>query len=539
MELTEAVQAFLVERLLTWQVTLSASQSYFKELAEVERQRGKGYRRAAAMLAPKNIQRTDLLGSLSQLTGSLSGSSRSPSPVHHNNQHHNPQQPQTAQGSEPPDRGNTWLVPLQAAALKSDNETAGLLAYLEGPVLTRVAECKSFFKEHRDTIKARLEAACRDLSESRDRLAACNDAAVDPWLAQVQRSSRQQQYQRQQQQHQQSLHHLFTDISALDRELTGRLKAIIHEYFVVAGKTAAVFAEQMHDMSALMAAVDGPAEWSMAMLKAGIDENWRLTTNIQMSPRMAQLEKSVFDGIARSGFLMKQSGGFGRSWSVYFVVVSGTPTTNHIHGYRCASFPDDPNLRIPTASMHLHKRALTDLNEQMLSLLFADHSDWLGEPTFSLNLNSPSVTVRQEPPYLAITTTTAGGFFGKSEKKFLFKSWVDDDLTEWIGLVVSVASQRPPIGDIQGQILQQQQLERDLYVREQHIQEQYMQEQQLQEQQLQEQYMVRHSYGVPNADHRQYEAQDDLSESSSQATSNKNAQSSYSIVPPMDNPWND
>lgn len=483
MELTEAVQSFLVERLLTWQVTLSASQSYFKELADVERQREKGYRRAASILAPKNIHRSDLLGSLTHLSGSLSGSSRSPSPTGN---------------SEPPDRGNAWLVPLQAAALKADNEAAGLLAYLEGQVMTRLQDCKAFFKEHRDVIKSRLEGACRELNESKDRLSACNDAAVDPWLAQVQRSTRQQQYQRQLSLHHTTLQSLFTDIYSLDRELTSRLTNIISEYFIVAAKTAAVFAEQLNDMSSIMSAMDGQSEWSMAMMKAGIDENWRLTSNIVLSPRLAQLEKSVFDSIAKSGFLMKQSGGFGRAWSIYFVVLSGG---GHLHGYRCASFPEDPNLRIPSASMHLHKRALSDVNEHFLSILFSDHSDWLGEPTFSVNLSSPVVTVKPEPSAVSVSVVSQGGFFGKSEKKYVFKSWVEEDIQEWAAFLMH------NYATIDQQTANEHQ--------QTTVQEPYYQ------QTVQQQY---------------YQHEDEqLSESSSQHPQS----SSYSAIPPMENPWND
>jgi hypothetical protein len=233
---------------------------------------------------------------------------------------------------------------------------------------------------------------------------------------------------------------VFSEVRTLDNQLTVRYGAAVTEFFAVCSRTVAVHGEQCREMAAMLQTVDGGSEWQQALVKGKLDHDWRM-----LVPPPDALSASIFSQfpaslsreheIRRAGFIMKQSGGFGKGWVAYYLVLTDA---DYLHGYRCASLPELDWLRIPSPSLQLHKKGLDDLNQQMLRSIFTHMPGILADPTFSVCIAAPTRVAKEggmTSVHMSIATPSSGGFFGRSERKLVFKSWLDEDLLEWLGLL--------------------------------------------------------------------------------------------------------
>ena len=543
-----SVHEFIVDRLVTWHVTMNSSIEYFKEIAHVERAKGRGLRKAAAVLAPKQIanaaqgaaaaaQGPSMMGMLSSTSMSFYASqsststSRSSSP------------PPGTEAEKPPDRGNFWLVPLQAAALKGENEANGLLSYIEGQVVPRLEELKAFYKQHRDSIRNRLQASYQQLWLCHDRLTSAIEnysninktpttggESPDPWLSEIQLRGRIDGWVKNLGPHYQCLQQCLVDLRELDGSMTQRAGAIMNEYFIVASKTAAMQSEQLAEMSSVMQMVDAGQEWGGALARARLDYNWALSV-----PPVDAFSLSVFStlpqaaasgqevrthNVKKAGFLMKQGGGFTRSWSSYFCILTDS---NYFHGYRTANLAGGEQFRIPSTTMQLHKRALDEMSEQMLQGLFGERPEILAEPAVSISLN-PIVFKPERNRQFTLSVSQEGGlFFGKSEKKITFRSWTEEDISEWILLI------EESIAEAQREHAKQQMM--------QHVQRNSVNDGQSTQNTVTSPYA--HDRGYPETEHHNHDYQhqyyDDYAHNEPTPTS------PYAATNPsaFDNPWND
>lgn len=458
------------ERCETWKNTLSAIIEYFQIIIDLERAKEKSFRKAAALLGPSNVFGSPLEESSAVSPAPSTASSTPPAPFVSNN-------------------GATWLVPLQALALKGNGESESIVRFMERATVPDLQQLRESIRMGSRQLKEQLVAILAPLHKSYEALNSAMGAhqsiwlellrakdprsedGTDPWLQELKLSLRVQSFLTEKHAFAQALESVHTAQRALDSTWSSTLKTIVAEFFTVYSKSTIQFGEQMQDIAALMQEVQPEHEWASALHNFRLDFGWSLETppfDGFMTSVISQINHSIIRqsdanqevikrfSIAKSGFLMKQSSGsFGsKSWSTLFWILTGS---GFLHGY---SFKEKHNavvaVNIPKPAQVIHIKTLQEVNTEAAKVLLesnvvpdaslADPSVtiWLGGGTVAPVIASEGNRVDSSGCIFCVVSgaLSSGGFLfgGKGEKKYFLQSFVEEDMVDWCIAIKQVIS---------------------------------------------------------------------------------------------------
>ena len=449
------------ERCESWKSTVTAIIEYFHIFMDLERTKEKSYRKAAALLGPSNVFGSggeESAGGAGTPVGSPLPSSSSP-----------PSATATQNTS------NTWLVPLQALALKGNGESESIVRFMERAALPDLQQLRDNIRMGSKQLKEQLVAILAPLHKAYESLHGSmgqhqslwldllkdkdprSEDGTDPWLQQLKLSLRVQAFLHEKHSFAQALESVHSTQRSLDAAWSGTLREIVSEFFTVYSKSTLQFGEQMQDIVALMQEVVPEQEWANALHRFRLDFGWSLETppfDGFLSSVLSQVNHSILRNsdlpaqdiirsfpIVRSGFLLKQSSGsFGaKSWSSLFWILS---ESGFMHGY---AFKGDKS-----SSAIVHKptgitsaKALQEANSEAAQVLLhgqvpdaalADPtvSIWLGGSNVNPVISTEGSRVDSSGCVFCVTALSSGGFFGgKGEKKYTLQSFVEEDMVDW------------------------------------------------------------------------------------------------------------
>ena len=146
--------------------------------------------------------------------------------------------------------------------------------------------------------------------------------------------------------------------------------------------------------------------------------------------------------ILKSGYLMRPST-FTRSSLVIYCVLTDS---SFLHCYSIetllkAGENGSKKVRVPNSSMNLHRRALSELNANAISVwcdATGNSIDVISQcaPSISIPLLHPETIVVPEQKgvdkfVFSITVPAGSGLLGRGEKKYQLRSFVEEDMVDW------------------------------------------------------------------------------------------------------------
>lgn len=363
-------------------------------------------------------------------------------------------------------------------------------------------------KEHERiwTIKLESTAAKAESLNNGEQQSSANSEMLtkDVWLSELLLHSQIESFLQEKGKFCQELMSIFLEVKGMDKEWAGKLSQIIAENCIVKSKQSILANGQLQDVSRMMRGIDADSEWSHALTKARLDYEWRLEappTDGFTFTVLNQISCEIFGSIAesrggissplasapsaaisvkpvtikKSGYLMRAGSGFGKSWNVLFWVLTDshflhayTPEKKKSRRRPSVDGASPQTISLPSYDDQMTKRHLADLNAEISQA-------WLGplapmtpylaaavpvvgqsmrvdsrllEPILSIPLFD-GVSVAVESPsenVFVIQVPGSGGFFGRSERKYMLKSFLEEDMVDWcIALKETIAiSQAAP-----------------------------------------------------------------------------------------------
>lgn len=455
------------ERCENWRNTLTAILEYFQIIIELERTKEKSFKRAAALLGPSNV-----FGSASE------EAPMSPLP--------SSSSPPSASGERPIGATNTWLVPLQALALKGNGESESIVRYMERATIPDLQQLRDSIRVGAKQLREQLIVILAPLHKAYDALSGSmkghqaiwldmlrnkdprSEEGTDPWLQQLKLSLRVQVFLQEKHAFAQALESVHTAQRALDSNWSNGLKNIIAEFFTVYSKSTLQFGEQMQDIAALMQEVQPDQEWATALHHFRLDFGWNLETppfDGFMTSVISQINHSIIReseisqevvktfSVAKSGFLMKQSSGsFGaKSWSILFWVLT---ESGFLHGYPFKE--KNAIVNVPKPAQVLQIKSLQEANAEAVKVLFEGNvvpdpllvdpavSIWLGGGSVAPVIASEGSRVDSSGCTFCVISgpLSSGGFLfgGKGEKKYFLQSFIEEDMVDWCIAIKQIIS---------------------------------------------------------------------------------------------------
>lgn len=275
---------------------------------------------------------------------------------------------------------------------------------------------------------------------------------------------------------------VFRATRSLEHETATAAKDIIGEAMRVRGQQLAASAELLTEGALELRSAEALVEWGEALRVHRLDWEWQLEVPppdgfmaSMLSQVACQLGLAATGSRASSttppsggspvavvrpirvtkcGFLARPAT-FSRSWTVVFVVLTDSA---FLHCYLAEDLakieggapstgsPRERPLRIPSPSMRLHGKALSELNQNAARIVLAPPSDSDATtivsglarltPTLSIPLLHAQTTVTPDGKAageFSFTILVPGGtsFFGRSERKYALKSFVEEDMVDW------------------------------------------------------------------------------------------------------------
>lgn len=461
------------ERCETWKNTLNAIIEYFNIMVDLEKTKERTFKRAAALLGPSNVFGT------SSVEDSPTSGTDTP-----------PKSPKTF-GSL-----NTWLVPLQALAIKGNSESEAMVRYTEKVTMPELGHLREQIKMGSKQLREQLAMILGPLHKAHESLNAAMgqhqtvwsgliegkdpraEEGTDPWLLQIRLSLKINAFLREKEVFCQALEAVHENQQQLDSAWTSSLLRIIQEFFTVQAKSTLQHGEQMKDVSELMQSLDIPSEWNSALGHYRLDFRWKLETPpfdgffssvigqiglgiLSRQERRQSISSEIVKvfPIVKTGFIMRQSGGgfAGKSWHTLFWVLV---ESGFLHGYSKIASTG----QMPKHNQAISRKTLQEFNNEAAKSLFEGivPDSLVIEPSVSIWLGGGSVAPAIE------TSTSSGGkvdssgctflvtsgaivsgggflFGGKGEKKHLLQSFVEEDMVDWciaIKQVIEAISQQ-------------------------------------------------------------------------------------------------
>lgn len=277
---------------------------------------------------------------------------------------------------------------------------------------------------------------------------------------------------------------LYRDTKNLEDFATLKMSSIVSDILTVKGKQNSASADfLLSDCVPTLVINEGATqpptpEWTEALLDHKLDWEWSLevppfdgfisctyanisssllSTAISEASNSARKNSSVVCvpmrpvRIERSGFLMRSGGTFGKSWNVFFCILTDS---GFLHLYGSPETPSSQGkYRTPGSNMNLHARALNELNAQALRFWRhdpeIDQYSKLSAPNASIPIMHPGTSavpesgpgsgatslgsVMNTPIEHVFVINVPGGtsFFSRSEKKYTFRSFLEEDMVDW------------------------------------------------------------------------------------------------------------
>lgn len=393
-----------------------------------------------------------------------------------------------------------WLGPLQAFSLQTCSGAESLSKFVKEETLVRLEGLREEFLGQAKTLRDRLSRAQRHLTREQEALMkamreherlwrqresggriAAEESDKDVWLAELSLHGQVESFLAEKTLFCTSLQEIYTATRVLHADCARRLSSAIAEYFTVKGKQGLAAAELIQDVARGIAAVEPEGEWHAALVRSRLDYEWKLEAPPQdgfTSSVLQQVAAASGTGAAqpvrvlRCGLLMRPGSTFGPAWAPIFCILTDS---HFLHGYapetkkqrRKASAPGseaspEPAYRVPSVDDQVGARELGDMNMAISRawLGFLSDSNRTGlqghlridgrllEPVFSIALRE-GVTVSIEDGARddlawSILVPGGSGFFSRSERKYMFRSWAEEDMVDWcIALKAQIAAAMP------------------------------------------------------------------------------------------------
>jgi hypothetical protein len=281
---------------------------------------------------------------------------------------------------------------------------------------------------------------------------------------------------------------LFAQAQRLEHDMATSLKDILGESMRVKGQQLAAAAEQLSDCANVTRNSETLVEWHTALKRCRLDWEWQVdvppldgfTASVLTQIGCALSTNFVAEvgalvrpvKVLKSGFLMARLSTFGRSWSViYCVLVDSAWLHCYLaeepkNGSRKAGSTDGvesgggtspygtKSYRVPSPSMRLYAKALADLNSiaarhwlagELQSKSSSTESASVGsgfyperfvQPALSIPLLHAETTIVPESGKtgehcFAIIVPGGSSFFSRSERKYVLRSFVEEDMVDW------------------------------------------------------------------------------------------------------------
>jgi len=274
------------------------------------------------------------------------------------------------------------------------------------------------------------------------------------------------------------LQELYNAVRLLHTSCSRRLSSAIAEHFTVKGKQQRAQVELLQDVVVRgVGAVEPEAEWHAALVRSRLDyEHGGLaappTDGFTASVlQQVALGAGVGDStssesvrmvrVVKAGLLMRPGSTFGPSWTPVFCLLTDS---HFLHVYaaeakkrprrsvnspRAESSPEAAAFHVPSPDDELSGRHLAELNTAISSAWLGFLSQQSGEtpcntlridarllePILTIALNE-SITVgvderAQNERSWNVNVPGGTGFFSRSDRRHVFRSWTQDDMVDW------------------------------------------------------------------------------------------------------------
>lgn len=379
---------------------------------------------------------------------------------------------------------HAWLGPLQTHALKNATEGETFANYLRETVLTHLEllreKVKSVSKEIRTslaTVVSRLRKQHQLLqgviseletiwrirlrfqdSPTDEDLVSEVIASADIYLGELRLRELSSAFMREKEAYCSILMSSFYQARQMEGELAEGLNSILTEAFMVKEKQMAASGESLAECRECITGAAPLSEWNVSIQKNKLDWDWHVTAppvDGFLASVLSQISASISSNfpqssvglasvrVVRAGFLMKPAS-FGR-WSVIYCVLTDSL---YLHCFPPSVFGEvaiehdeggkgGKHFRVPSPSLQLHSRSLNELNSAALRIWQATCAASHHIPSLSIPLLHPATSVTADPEYSkgehVFTITVPGGtsFFGRTEKRYSFRSYLEEDMVDW------------------------------------------------------------------------------------------------------------
>lgn len=340
-------------------------------------------------------------------------------------------------------------------------------------------------RDHEKLWTVRLEKTFAQSLQSESPSVGAVSEQKDVWLSELQLHGQIESFLGEKDRFCRVLHELYTEVRLLNADCARRVEQVIVEHFTVKSKQGIAQIELMKDVCRGIEAVEPEKEWQSSLVRARLDFEWRLeappidgftqsvlhqisntiltavsagpsTSSMPSSPLARAPSSSIAVKpvkVIKSGYLMRPGSTFGPSWQVLFFVLTDS---HYLHAYvpetkkkarKHSTSGGTPDLvyTVPSPDDQLNQRQLHDTNLAISTAWLgflkpnAPADEWL---KIDLRLLDPALTIPLfEGVQVAVDSPNehewsvmvpgAGSFFGRSDKKYHFKSFVEEDMVDW------------------------------------------------------------------------------------------------------------
>lgn len=384
----------------------------------------------------------------------------------------------------PPTTPSIWLNPLYSHVQKMTSDSEAFYRFVKETVTVQLDRIKDDLKKRGKEVKLRLGEAQTKLERLHEELQAAIAAHEAAWRLRLRIGSGDEGvldevlgtadlYMTEQGLRQRivaflegkecfggTLMDCFRQSRLLEQELANATKELLGETLRVRGQQYAAAVESITEGLTRMQTTEPLMEWRRALGEHKLDWDWQMELlpldgfiasvfsqiGCSLSNSNEQLTSTTRSvRIVKSGFLLRPST-FSRSYTVMFCILTDS---SYLHCFapgeakphlQSHGGPVSPRpLRVPTASMQLHFKALAELNYQACQAWIDEQSGCLASslsrPLLSIPLLHPETKVfpnNSEGVYsFTVVVPRGSSFFSRSERKHVMRSFLEEDMVEW------------------------------------------------------------------------------------------------------------
>lgn len=390
-------------------------------------------------------------------------------------------------------RRNAWLGPLQSYAIRCDDESNSYANYLTGSVLpqlqqlitdqlkSRARRIRGNLSEAQSRLGKRHEVLLSSMAaherawETRVRLSVtpvqCGEGTIDetkllseaissgdPFVSENELRGASKRFLEEKRVFCDVLMEQLTLTRMLEGDLAMALQTILVEALKVREQLLHKRVQVLSECGTITKDNESLGEWKEALKRNRLDWEWQvaappldgftasiltqinlnLSSHIESDEISENLVRRV--SILKSGYLMKSGGTFGTKWSVLFCVLVDSAAL-HCYAPEQLYKLGHPDLRIPNSSLQIHRKGLLELNASASRTFLGedpDNGDLLSQvtPSYSISLLHPLTNVGPDGKHadkhiFTIIIPGDGSLFGRSERQYRIRSFVEEDMVDW------------------------------------------------------------------------------------------------------------